>query len=76
MVSGISSGASSKLIGLFLDSKDVSDEITSEADELIKQIGENADDPEEIPAVLDGFNFTFETAKGTINKRYTSAESE
>jgi len=41
-------------------------EFKTEADELIKQIGDVADSPEEIPSALDGFNFTSQTAKGEV----------
>jgi len=49
---------------------------STEADELIKQIGDNADSPEEIPSALDGFNFTHKTAKGEVSKQYEAASQE
>jgi len=79
LISGISGGATSEILGLFLnvDEKDKANpRIKSEADELIKQIGDNADSPEEIPSALDGFNFTHKTAKGEVNKQYEAASQE
>ncbi|WP_415380533.1 hypothetical protein [Halosimplex sp. TS25] len=80
IVTGATSGVTSKLLGLFLDVKNEPDgpnsKITSEADELIKQIGENANDPDDIPSALNGFNFTYQTANEEVNKQYEFSDSK
>lgn len=80
IVSGATSGVTSKLLGLFLDVEDKPEEpnskITSEADELIKQIGEKANNPDDIPCALNGFNFTYQTADGEVNKQYNFSDSD
>ncbi|WP_168654358.1 hypothetical protein [Halorubrum sp. PV6] len=70
----------SKLLGLFLDVENKPEnpdsKVTSQADELIKQIGENASAPDDIPSALNGFNFTYQTADGEVNKQYEFSDSE
>jgi len=79
-VKGLMGGAGKKVVDLlfgpFGDEDDSGSEepngsrLEVEGSELIKQIGEHAENPEDIPRVLDGFNIDMEEHEQGGQKTY------